>query len=107
MNKIFKIWDKFASFVCSFMSESEAHLLFGTLISLIVTLFAPIIFNNAASKIYYLFGIIASALVGLLKETIDYFRGEKFDYKDLLFSVLGGVIGSFIGFIILLLKQVN
>lgn len=102
MNKIFKIWDKFALFVCSFMSDSEAHMLFGSLISLIVTLLVSLIFNYEEVIIYCIFGIMASVLAGLLKEAIDSFRGGKFDGKDLLFTILGGAVGSLIGFIILL-----
>lgn len=103
MNKIFNIWDKFALWVCSFMSESTAHMLFGTLIGIVATIVFTITTANGTPLIYGFCGLMTAAFIGLAKELIDFFRDENFDAKDLCFTVIGGAIGSVLGALVFIL----
>ena len=97
MKKIFELWDKFALWVCSFMSESAAHMLFGAIIGIVATIVFTITTANGTPIIYGLCGLMTAIFVGLVKELIDFFRDENFDTRDLASTALGGLVGSIIG----------
>ena len=44
----------------------------------------------------FVYPVLISTGIGMLKETYDVSKGAKFSADDVLFTALGGVIGSFI-----------
>ena len=78
------------------MSEDGyfAHFNVGFLIGGLVSY---LIFKNTGNKIKSLvFGILVATFFGVGKELIDPYLGRNVDIYDLIYTVLGGVVGSFI-----------
>lgn len=94
MKKVFEIYDKFAQWLCSFGSDKYVHLLFGLLISFAVAWVFVLTTAGATKPACAVCGIIAAVLVGLFKEVADFFRDKPFDGVDILFTVVGGIIGT-------------
>ena len=78
------------------MSEDGyfAHFNVGLLIG---GLISYLIFKKTGNKIRSLvFGILIASFVGIVKEVIDPYVGRSLDKNDLIYTVLGGVVGSLI-----------
>ena len=43
---------------------------------------------------YAFMGVVGTAVLMIIKELLDFFRGERFDGVDALFGVIGGVVGA-------------
>ncbi len=71
-----------------------AHFNVGLLIGVLVSY---LIFNKTGNKISsFVFGILIATFIGLVKELIDPYWGHDVDIYDLIYTVLGGVVGSLI-----------
>ena len=71
-----------------------AHFNVGLLIGGLVSY---LIFKKTGNKIKSLvFGILIATFVGIVKEVIDPYVGRSLDKNDLIYTVLGGVVGSLI-----------
>ena len=69
-----------------------AHFNVGFLIGGLVSYF---IFKKTGNKIKSLiFGILIATFFGVGKEVIDPYLGRNVDIYDLIYTVLGGVVGS-------------
>lgn len=94
MKKVFEIYDKVAEWLCSFDSDKYVHLLFGLLISFAVAWVFILNTAGATKPVCAVCGVIAAVLIGLFKEVVDFFRDKPFDGWDVLFTVVGGIIGA-------------
>ena len=71
-----------------------AHFNVGLLIGGLVSFF---IFKKTGNKTRsFLFGILVATLFGVGKELIDPYLGRDVDLLDLIYTILGGVVGSVI-----------
>ena len=78
------------------MSEDGyfAHFNIGILIGGLVSY---LIFKKTGNKIKsFVFGILIATFFGIGKEVIDPYLGRNVDLLDLIYSILGGVVGSLI-----------
>lgn len=94
MKKVFSVYDKFANWLCSFTADKYVHLVVGLLIGFFVSLIFAVTTKNGVPLSYAFCGVVAAFLIMLFKEMVDFFRGEPFDAKDLLFGTVGGVLGA-------------
>ena len=69
-----------------------AHFNVGLLIGGIVSY---VIFKKSGNKLKSIvFGILIATFFGVVKELIDPYLGRAVDLLDLIYTVLGGVVGS-------------
>lgn len=94
MKKVFEIYDKVAQWLCDFTSDKYVHLLFGLLVSFAVAWVFILNTAGATKPVYAVCGVIASVFVGFIKEVVDFFRDKPFDGWDVLFTVVGCIIGA-------------
>ena len=94
MKKILSVYDKVAQWLCSFDSDKYVHLLFGLVISFAVSWLFMLTTMGATKPVCAVCGVIASVFVGFIKEVVDFFRDKPFDGVDVLFTVIGGIIGA-------------
>lgn len=94
MKKVFSVYDKVAQWLCSFTSDKYVHLLAGLLVSFAAAWVFILTTAGATKPVCAVCGVIASVLVGLFKEIVDFFRDKPFDGRDWLFTVVGGVFGA-------------
>ena len=85
MKKFLKIYDRFASWICSFEADKYIHFIIGFLIAFVSFLF---FYRMISEK-----GFVA----GLGKEQVDKMRGEKFDIKDTYSTWAGVILGLILG----------
>ena len=83
MKKFLKIYDRFASWICSFEADKYIHFIIGFLIA----------FVSLITLIVLVIGFVA----GLGKEQVDKMRGEKFDIKDTYSTWVGVILGLILG----------
>ena len=89
MKKIIRYYDMAVARLCGYGSDKYLHLVAGVLIAYIV----------AEMTGYALVGMIAAALAGVGKETLDYIRHKPFEMADILFTCVGGAIGCMLNVI--------
>ena len=94
MKKILSVYDKVAQWLCSFDSDKYVYLLFGLVISFAVSWLFMLTTMGATKPVCAVCGVIASVFVGFIKEVVDFFRDKTFDGGDVLFTVIGGIIGA-------------
>lgn len=94
MNKVFSVYDKVAEWLCSFGSDKYVHLLFGLLVSFAVAWVFILTTAGSTMPVCAVCGVIAAVFVGFIKEVVDFFRDKPFDGGDVLFTVVGGIIGA-------------
>ena len=94
MKKILSVYDKVAQWLCSFDSDKYVHLLFGLLVSFAVAWVFILTTAGATKPVCAVCGVIAAVFVGFIKEVVDFFRDKPFDGVDVLFTVIGGIIGA-------------
>lgn len=94
MKKVFRVYDKVAEWLCSFTSDKYVHLLAGLLISFAVAWVFILNTAGATEPVCAVCGVIAAVFVGFIKEVVDFFRDKPFDGGDVLFTVVGGIIGA-------------
>ena len=77
-----------------------AHFNVGLLIGGLVSYLT---FKKTGNKIKsFVFGILITTLIGIIKEVIDPYLGGNLDKYDLIYTFLGSVVGS----LLILLKRV-
>lgn len=95
------IGDKFMKKIIEWVKKTFAWIkantdkcLHFTVCVIIAVLFAKIsmLFNNASFE-SVLIGGLSATLIGVIKECIDFLKGEDFDVKDLLADVIGAAAG--------------
>lgn len=94
MKKILSVYDKVAEWLCSFGSDKYVHLVFGLLISFAVAWMFILTTAGATKLVCAVCGVLTALFVGFIKEVVDFFRDKPFDGVDVLFTVVGGVIGA-------------
>lgn len=94
MKKVFSVYDNVAEWLCSFGSDKYVHLLFGLLISFAVAWVFILTTAGATKPVCAVCGVIAAEFVGFVKEFFDFFRDKPFDGVDVLFTIVGGIIGA-------------
>ena len=93
MKKILKVWDNFADWVCKFSGDKYVHLIAGLIIAFVFAWLMAVT-TKGFPAINYAVCVIAAGVAMLFKEVIDFFRGEDFDGKDIVFGLIGGIIGA-------------
>ena len=93
MKKFLELYDHFAAYVCKFNGDKYVHLIVGLIIAYLVSAFASIVNVGYSSLTYAFIGFLASVFAMILKEVLDFFRGHLMDSGDILFGVIGGLIG--------------
>lgn len=94
MKKIFRIYDKAAEWLCNFGSDKYVHLLVGLVFAFLFALLMKATTPGCYESAYAFMGVVGSAVLMVLKEVVDLFRGESFDAKDTAFGIIGGIIGG-------------
>ena len=94
MKKILSVYDRVAEWLCSFDGDKYVHLLFGLVISFAVSWAFMLTTMGATKPVCAVCGVIAAVFVGFIKEIVDFFRDKPFDGVDVLFTVIGGIIGA-------------
>lgn len=94
MKKILKVWDNFAGWVCKFSGDKYVHLIVGLIIAFVFARLMAVTTKGFPTINYAACGVIAAGAAMLFKEVIDFFRGEDFDGKDIVFGLIGGIIGA-------------
>ena len=92
--KILNYYDRAANYLASFGSDKYLHLIFGIIISYLAALLFSYTNPGVHVTAYMLTGLFFSSICMLIKEILDFFRGGVFDGKDILFGIIGGVLGS-------------
>lgn len=83
--------------------DKVCHYLVCLLISLLTILTMTMIIGITA-WISGIIGFIISGIIGILKEAYDSKHGGIFDKKDLLADIIGGISGTIIGIVFILLS---
>ena len=78
-------------------SDKKAHLVCGYLIALVVT----ITFSNPS------IGFMVGAMFAIGKEIRDEISYNGFDFKDILFTILGAWLGAASGFLLLVFYSIK
>ena len=91
MKKLIKIYDGVAEWLCRFGTDKYVHFVIVGFICWLVAFFDCQVWNRPASVAASI-AVIAAFLIALAKEIADFFRGEDFDGKDLLFGCVGAII---------------
>ena len=93
MKKILKVWDNFADWVCKFSGDKYVQLIAGLIIAFVFAWLMAVT-TKGFPAINFAVCVIAAGMAMLFKEVIDFFRGEDFDGKDIVFGLIGGIIGA-------------
>ena len=100
IEKIIEYYDRFRVLFHVSKDGYFAHFNVGFLIGGLVSYF---IFKKTGNKVKSLvFGVLIATFFGVAKEVIDPYLGRDVDLLDLIYTILGGVVGSVI---ILVLKR--
>ena len=94
MKKVFEIYDKVAQWLCSFGSDKYLHLLVGLVSAVLVALVMQATTPNCNVAACASMGLIGAAVLMVIKELLNFFRGGRFDVKDIAFGLLGGLLGG-------------
>lgn len=94
MKKILKVWDNFADWVCKFSGDKYVHLIVGLIIAFVFAWLLGVTTKGFPAINYAVCSVIAAGVAMLLKEVCDFMRGENFDGKDIVFGLIGGIIGA-------------
>ena len=94
MNKILKVWDSFADWVCKFSGDKYVHNIVGLIIAFVFAWLMEVTTKGFPAINYAVCGVIAAGVAMFFKEVIDFFRGKDFDGKDIVFGLIGGIIGA-------------
>lgn len=96
MKKFLKIYDRFASWICSFEADKYIHFIIGFLIAFVSFLLFYRMISEKISLIT-LIVLVIGFVAGLGKEQVDKMRGEKFDIKDTYSTWAGVILGLILG----------
>ena len=88
--KLIKIYDGVAEWLCRFGTDKYVHFVVVGFICWLVAFFDCLVWNRPAA-VASAVGVIAAFIVALVKEIVDFFRGEDFDGQDLLFGLVGAL----------------
>ena len=94
MKKILKVWDSFEDWVCKFSGDKYIHNTVGLIIAFVFAWLMEVTTKGLQDINYAVCGVIAAVVAMLLKEVIDLFRGKDFNGKDIVFGLIGGIIGA-------------
>lgn len=93
MRKIYEIYQGAATWLASFGSDKWLHLLAGALVAFLAATLDTACFCREVWQ-----GCIVGFLVvlfgGVFKEVVDFFLGKGFDFKDMVFTWAGGIVGA-------------
>lgn len=96
MKKILEAWDKMCKWLCSFGADRFLHLIVGLVFAVLVAAIMRATTPGCYETAYAFMGVVGAAVLMILKELVDFFRGEKFDGRDAAFGIVGGIIGGLI-----------
>lgn len=94
MKKILRVYDKAAEWLCSFGGDRYVHLLVGLVFAVLVAVVMRATTPGCYVSAYAFMGVVGTAVVMILKEMLDFFRGGRFDVKDIAFGLVGGLLGG-------------
>ena len=94
MKKILEAWDKACAWLCSFGADRFLHLIVGLVFAVFVAVVIRATTPGCYETAYAFMGVVGAAVVMILKELVDFFRGEGFDDRDAAFGIVGGIIGG-------------
>ncbi len=94
MKKVLEFWDKGCAWLCSFGADKYLHLIVGLVFAIVVAAIIRATTPGCYETAYAFMGVVGTAVVMILKEMLDFFRGGRFDGVDALFGVIGGVVGA-------------
>ena len=92
--KILDYYDKTANYLASFGSDKYLHFIIGIILSYLLALLFSLTNPGFHVAAYMFAGFLGNGLCMLAKEIADFFREGMFDGKDIVFGILGGVLGS-------------
>jgi len=88
---VLRIYDNFVASLCRIGIDKYLHYIAGIIIALPFAFLLP----DGCRFLCFL----PSAFAGLFKDALDLWRGERFDWFDVLATVLGGVTVALFSFI--------
>lgn len=94
MKKIMEAWDKGCAWLCSFGADKYLHLIVGLAFAVVVAVVMRATTPGCYVSAYAFMGVVGAVVLMIIKELLDFFRGERFDGVDALFGVIGGVVGA-------------
>lgn len=94
MKKLLKIWDKTAEWLCKFDGDKYVHFVVGLVTAFVFAWLMSVTTVGYPAVNYAASGMIAAAIIMVIKEVVDFIRGEQFDMQDILFGIIGGVLGT-------------
>lgn len=92
MNMLGKFWMGACKFVYSLGGDKWCHVFFGTIIAFLVATISHNITGEAPISGAFL-GVLVTVAVGFIKEVIDSLVYGDADWRDIVATVAGGVIG--------------
>jgi len=94
MKKILEAWDKMCKWLCRIESDKYVHLVAGLWIGFLVSAVMEATTPGCYETAYAFMGVVGTAVVMVIKELFDFFRGERFDAGDVVATVAGGAMGG-------------
>lgn len=92
MKKIYDFVEKINGKLASYGADRYLHLIVGMIVSFIAAVILG--YNGETTYTCVGFGLLIAIAVGFLKEVADQTFEGMSDFKDWLFTIIGGVIGS-------------
>ena len=75
-------------------ADKYLHLIVGLVFAVVVAVIMRATTPGCYETAYAFMGVVGTAVLMIIKELLDFFRGERFDGVDALFGVIGGVVGA-------------
>ena len=75
-------------------ADKYLHLIVGLVFAVVVAVIMRATTPGCYETAYAFMGVVGTAVLMIIKELLDFFRGERFDGVDALFGIVGGVIGA-------------
>ena len=94
MNKLLKIWNGAAEWLCGFGSDKWVHLVVGAIISFVTAWILMATTAGATALGTAFCGAFGALLAGMVKEVADVFCNKDFSLSDVIFTFVGGVFGG-------------
>ena len=98
MKKMYEYYEKFAEWICSFTADKYVHFIVGLLIAYAAGRECVLLFRLEMASAFAV-ALTTAAICGIAKEASDKLLGKGLDYKDFLFTSVGGIIGALLLFL--------
>lgn len=98
MKKMYEYYEKFAEWICSFTADKYVHFIVGLLIAYTVGRECVFLFHLEMT-VAFTVALTVAAICGIAKEGSDSLLGKGLDFKDFLFTSVGGIIGALLLFL--------